>query len=92
MGLRMGNASHLEADRNHHRRQAKDDEQRRANGPDVVMTRSRAGRTSSAADADAEMPAIDFPPCSRMTASSAHSSLAAGHAGCTGISYNVESG
>ena len=52
MGLRAGHASHMEADRQHHRRQAMDDEQRRTDGSDVVMPGSTTG-------ADAEVPAID---------------------------------
>ena len=50
---------HVEADRQHHRRQATDDEQRRVDGSDAVMPRFRVGCAGSMAGASAEVPAID---------------------------------
>ena len=59
MGLCTSRASHVEADRQHHRRQATDDEQRRVDGSDAVMPRFRVGCAGSTAGAGAEVPAVD---------------------------------
>jgi hypothetical protein len=59
MGLCMSRASHVEADRQHHRRQATDDEQRRVDGTDAVMPRFRVGCVDSETGAGAEVPVVD---------------------------------